>query len=820
MISKRKLNPKSTQKPDLDASKIKVSKKLRKKEGSQTKATSKTQKSSLMNAYTDYLEPLPLASPFISRASSPTDFDPDQDIPTTNQIKPGMMGPPAPPQTNAQPGNQKKKRALTDTVFDPNAPDRSRSYQIHRNKSRRQPVSQSLSRPATPDKSSRSRRRSARSKDTGPEAETGSAWRNRRPSAPSNLQRPNPHGFLGGLAELIPHKRTDDGPEGPPSAPKNLPSGPAIHLGPVVLAGMSKKHYPQLPPASRPCLDSINDDPTLVWMRARGGVDFNRPPSQMSLIKGFRYPEVENVFLSAGESSSDDSEKDPFEFRSSELSMGDFERNASTSTPGRALARTQSLPTLGSARGHTGGQTISKSRSMSMSVGVDSTMKTGDGLGNEDMDLTSLARREESHVMAQAQSGLDGEEDDFGGHTPWITDSLISPPTIFRKHPGLEIEAQNHDENNQKNSDVLSQSILEAGRLSSPFNLSCAKSSSSSSVDIPLADEVATVLTGAASRKSTAKRTRSGTIVPVKPVASSTTASVLNVSGSRRTRSGTIIGPSTGRVRSGTIAGRVPRAEPRGQEALSISSPNETRVARRTRTGTIVGPIPPSAANSRRRSRSGSVLAAGSGIGQGIGQRIVQANTSREEADQGSGELTNLDNEFVDGVMSGCRKNSDGPSLRNLNPDAVPEEDGAEVDCFVDSLYVPRLSSSPDPIDFLSIVDVKNENGYADVEDDSVADAGADGPRNGKQMKWCVAYDPPSPEVMKKTRLLGSGMRGSFKRWSGMVRKKVKGKKTARFDGLGAAEIEAGEEQDFRLEEEILTDDELLLRSDGLLATF
>lgn len=134
-------------------------------------------------------------------------------------------------------------------------------------------------------------------------------------------------------------------------------------------------------------------------------------------------------------------------------------------------------------------------------------------------------------------------------------------------------------------------------------------------------------------------------------------------------------------------------------------------------------------------------------------------------------------------------------------------EDAAE--CFADSLYVPRRSSSPDPIDFLRFASIDEGDDDAEHLPLEFAPGG-----EARGMRWCVAEEPPSPVVQKKQ---GGGRGGRFGILGGILRGRGRGKKgekkvsknlKARFVG-GEEEIQPrkkGKEKETEME-----DDELLL---------
>lgn len=137
--------------------------------------------------------------------------------------------------------------------------------------------------------------------------------------------------------------------------------------------------------------------------------DFNRPPSQLSI-----YAPVEAIVgnpLARTDSVS-----------SADLFAADIRAASTPYHAGR-------VSTLNSA--HDGGASSSR-------LGPSPTLERRDTLDDltENMSLTSVMEPSAAH------------NDEIGDRTPWITDSLISPPTIYRKGP-MDVEDGDLDPPNQ-----------------------------------------------------------------------------------------------------------------------------------------------------------------------------------------------------------------------------------------------------------------------------------------------------------------------------------------------------------------------------------
>ena len=165
-----------------------------------------------------------------------------------------------------------------------------------------------------------------------------------------------------------------------------------------------------------------------------------------------------------------------------------------------------------------------------------------------------------------------------------------------------------------------------------------------------------------------------------------------------------------------------------------------------------------------------------------------------------------------------------------------------DVEPHIDALYIPRRSSSPDPIDFLRLAHLQDYDGMRDKkchrsesgfgltieerEDEDPYFGGGTEERIEDEMVWCIADEPPSPIVIMNKSNLGmmgrrynkngilsvrGGGRGNNKRRRGMGIRNGKGKgKMMRTKFM----IDGREEQpdEFLVEpEDDVSDDELLL---------
>ena len=245
----------------------------------------------------------------------------------------------------------------------------------------------------------------------------------------------------------------------------------------------------------------------------------------------------------------------------------------------------------------------------------------------QDMDLTTpLITLITGNIDAGAASTtMESPEviqlvDRRGDTTPWILDSLISPPSRFLNTPdgvsydfppllilrvlivylfiqieysdGKDESVQGQDQD-QDDSGYLSFDTL-SSFSSSERNLISFSLLLSPDDHIKCQPEatISTVATTAAATAFTTKRTRSGTIVPSHRIGNITNITNTNdPPGTRRTRSGTLVGPSLAASGSGV--------------QLAVNNGNLSVRRTRERSGTILaGPSPAGA----RRARSGFVI--------------------------------------------------------------------------------------------------------------------------------------------------------------------------------------------------------------------
>jgi len=357
-------------------------------------------------------------------------------------------------------------------------------------------------------------------------------------------------------------------------------------------------------------------------------------------------------------------------------------------------------------------------------------------------------------------------------------------------------------------------SSSERNFLSSPFQLS----SEVHTQPQPQPEATPSVVTAAApitvtaATSFTAKRTRSGTIVPS---SHRTPNNITNINtndppGTRRTRSGTLVGPLPLAASGGVqlvVGTENPSVARRGRERsgtiLAGPSPLPVSVGMgRTRSGTVIGRAPPipvpapvSPLVSGSGSGSGGILTKRTRSGPEIEEDMSTTSNSK------SGALDRVDEHRLD------RDNNltDGNGFTNTNTDV--DADDMDVEPHIDALYIPRQSSSPDHRSEFGLGIEDREDEDPDVGDDVMA--------------WCVADEPPSPVALRNESKLGRrysrggilsiGRRGRGVRGHG--REKGKGRTRFMIDGHEeqpdeiAVEREEGED----------SDDELLLEDGSTL---
>lgn len=620
-----------------------------------------------------------LASPFVSRPSSPVDkLD---DAHTSTQVskyseKKSGMGPPALPVTAATKSN---RSGLVERRLEPNIQSQSRPPIPRR--------SYSVSVYMSPEKRKEGAVKSQKNdKKVLRELQ-------RRPSAPSSLQR---------LVKVISKPFVPSKLGSKASPPRIGGDNPQetlnLHSNTEILPGQDLKSPPSLGLALQ------DDRDPLEWMNARSALDFNRPPSSMSVLFGLGRDIVEvdaddAVFTSSEEGSADEDDLDNksptsyhFQHHFGKFDLGmkgkDFAEGIPfASTPLKTID-TKALKEERETRDHYLEQ-------------VDEP---------QDMDLTFPL------------GGLDEGE---GDETPWITDSLISIPTAYltrQKRTLPRIAVGDFSEGNEDTEHTHKTQIAESpARLSSPFKLTYSDSTSSSTNDSLLDDtQFKSVLTADSTQKQNSlapQRTRSGTITAPAPLIAA-----------RRTRTGTIIGPTP----------QVANSHADAQHVGSLAS------ARRTRSGTIVGPL----ALPANRTSSGSMMRTSS--------LPVSDNTEKS-------------------LQKGDRNDSasECTPMASVSKLPSPLEEFDEHEGFADANYIPSLSSSPDPIDFLRFSRLIKEEQYFPLSNVvPTKDQGKTFLSSGdmREMVWCVADEPPSPEFPKSR---GINKNGSCARGGGTSRKGV-----------------------------------------------
>jgi hypothetical protein len=805
----------------------------------------------------------PLASPFVSRASSPVATH----IPMSheNQRRDILFS------------NIEKRTALAETFVDSNVPAGSRPTSRSRSRRRKSPADVPRNNDDAP-KSSKSRhspspehpenakRRHTRGGEISNPLKRDLAERRlslrlsrkqnqdreRRPSAPSSLLRSRPRP----LPFRVPVPAGDeDIPRSNPSSKKHrLASGLDVILGPPIhhddpgLPKTTAKPEPTIPSINtqaiiphpipfaqqkrRVSAKDEDSDAAMAWMHRRSGVNFNRPPSQMEFLGpsdgisglGFGMGLDDPVFTSDDDELSDEAVVDEISMvtkgrvgRRLDLSLdldgerfGDDAWGISTPFKGVNIENNRRKPEdqqsqelhrgQGSA-GRLNSQLVPPKSPLDFKADDDEDDEgqdqddTGSG---EDMDLTASATFGYLEAIAVPPTDQHGNLDE-GDMTPWITDSLISPPTVYLEKEKVRDTAAGEIKAGRGGEQEGKTTLASTTHLSSPFRLTSPTGSSTPFTEVTENEQYeskdqedkaviekqfnqdtatatgSTKVTNAPTNKRST-RTRSGTIVPANPMPP----------GARRTRSGTIVGPlaappppppsnkvfvgSTRRTRSGTIVANT-------SSITGTQAPGENRLGSQSER---IG-----------RARSGSMLK--------MKDRQIQPRpTANSEEDDIGARVTATPNK--DPLPRNTSIND-----AEFEFDADSESEDA-VECFADSLYVPRRSSSPDPIDFLRFASI--EEGDDEVEHLSMEFAPGGGVGG---MRWCVAEEPPSPEVQKKQ---GSGRGGRLGLFGGILRgrgkrgeKKVSKNLRARF--MGEEEIQPrkkGKEKETEME-----DDELLL---------
>lgn len=245
--------------------------------------------------------------------------------------------------------------------------------------------------------------------------------------------------------------------------------------------------------------------------------------------------------------------------------------------------------------------------------------------------------------------------------------------------------------------------------------------------------------------------------------------------------------------------------------------------ARRTRSGFVIGCPPPLVLTSVSIFISGGKSTKERGPGPEIPEKYMPTTSNADRADEihsGFNYDENLDGSDVEADMNG-------------NVDVEPH---------IDALYMPRQSSSPDPIDFLRLAHLQDYDGMREKhyrfgsgfgltieerEDEDPDFGGGIEERIEDEMVWCIADEPPSPIVVtnkSNSEMMGrrynkggilrvrGGGRGNNKRQRGMGTRNAKGKgKTMRTKFLIDGREEQPDEFLVEPEEGDDSDDELLL---------
>ncbi len=720
-----------------------------------------------------------LASPFASRAPSPIDsgFALHVALPEKS-----MMGPPALPSLNLiEKGPQNRMG-----VFEQPPPDcsRSRAQSLQSKQSEGYRLSRSLS---AHNSLSKPRRKYSVPRSTYGRSESGNkenfmlvSWKDRRPSAPASLQR---HLTPVGQA-CVPSKaiKTGNARVKNDTGKRALRSGSEIHFRyPLTMAVTSPKE-------NKNNFDLFDNRDPYSWMNARSAIDFNRPPSQLSMTMVPLFDCAEDETQGALSSGEDEDDEDDKGQRRAGVEQGFGKDVFLTSTPFKnVLVGSQNSHVLGRTNA---GRMHNEAKSELMKSGVKNEALVistcEERSGEKDMELTALMGRE-----ANTEKNIS-----FPDRTPWITDSIISPPTIYLYHREKDVDTLMEGSRTDTPGNVdLDNKLLdthsEGQNLNSPFKHSLVEST------CPSVDGSSTGLDSSFAGGQEECRNDEETRVKGKVadfesprVHSSTTK--FGTGSARRTRTGTIVGPSSannGRTRSGTIVAKVQ------EQNITIAG------ARRTRSGTIIGPLPDSTVSAKGglRCRSGTILSS-------------QISTRRETREQKETAGENRERYAAAPAVGDNEGEGFGACIEE------------EVEGLADSLYVPCLTSSPDPINFLRAAEIME--GEDESVLNSVIGAAEGGIEHVKEMVWYVADEPPSPDVWKNP---GTYTPGGYNTSSGILigrtrqgrraksRGKGKSRNLTRFLGVSSLAEDVEPENQDRVDGDVdrpaesLSDDELLL---------
>lgn len=342
----------------------------------------------------------------------------------------------------------------------------------------------------------------------------------------------------------------------------------------------------------------------------------------------------------------------------------------------------------------------------------------------------------------------------------------------------------------------------------------------SSDAHVQSQPEYTTSTATAAATAFTAKRTRSGTIVPsshrIGNIANNTNTN--DPPGTRRTRSGTLVGPLPLPLAASGSAGNLSVRRTRERSGTILAGPSPVG-ARRKRSGIVIGcPSTLLVSTPVYVSVSGGKSTKERGPGPEIPEKYMPTTFNSDRADEhhsGFNYDENLDGSDIEVDMSGY----------------------VDVEPHIDALYIPRQCSSPDPIDFLRLAHFQDHDGMREKhhrfgsgfgltieeredEDPNLGDGTEERIEDG--MEWCIADEPPSPVVITSKSNLGrrynkggilsvrGGGRGNNKRRRGIKNAKGKGK-TTRTKFMVNGREEQPDEFLVEPEEGEDSDDELLL---------
>ncbi|KAH9479698.1 hypothetical protein JR316_0008293 [Psilocybe cubensis] len=441
--------------------------------------------------------------------------------------------------------------------------------------------------------------------------------------------------------------------------------------------------------------------------------------------------------------------------------------------------------------------------------------------GEKDMDLTG---NDSAAMVLTVEATLASKPKRRQDMTSWITDSIISPPTGYMqwaiKKGGDRESVTNSDGDTDARSIQGSEGMNQhrSGQILGQLHMNLDSGKKGEDVVDETTCGGQTLETrGETTAQQVQCELRLSNESSENTATSAAQEHVHNSANTKRTRSGTIvpinapIPPGTRRTRGGTIVGPLPVAAP--------TSPLPSVPIGKSKIGQDSGVIPDVGAAATRRSRSGTITAAGSvGI---VDERTrggsVQRLNGKATASFLDGDhiISNQQQRFGDAVHD--RHNDTEQDVPGIEASAneyqaqMVEEYETDIECYVDSMYLPPLTSSPDPIDFLRFASIVEED-----EDNFTEFGSALGTIGTKEIAWRVAEDPPSPEVVKKRGNkifrgmgFGGGKGWSLTRRSGGRKQKAQHKKAKFTDDI--ADGEEADEEINRNGDTEMSDDELLL---------